>query len=210
MNIPTDIPKRINPEIHDPISKSVVYSFTSNDIVNVSDGYTWYKFPYSENTYWTNFKCSCYNNTKNRSADIDIELVLLTDDGRVSHIEKIHQKENKGWYDTCWPFPSIKTGEDDRVRGFNAGLYFMIKPFYDNTEYSISLLGFKDLFPNVECYLLLSDKDTYKFVFLKYYEKYSRDDSIYKIKNLDESVCNIKDYDYIHKNACGVRLIKRY
>lgn len=201
MNIPTDIPRRINPEIQDPISKSVVYSFTSKDAHISDDGYMMYKFPYSKDTYWTNFKYTCYNTTKNEPAKLDIGIELVTSDGYTYCVQMIHQREDKVWYDTEWPFPSIYTF------GSRAGLYFKVKLPSDKSVYSIniSLLGFMDLFPKVENYLLLSTLDTYQFVF----SKFEQDD----LEGARGSIYNVENYDYIREiivKACGVRLIKRY
>ena len=200
MNIPTDIPKRINPEIQDPISKSVVYSFTAKDVYHSEDGYIMYKFPYSKDTYWTNFKYSCYNTTKNEPARLDIGMELATTDGYTYCVQMLHEREDKVWYDTEWPFPSVYTF------GSQAGIYFKVKPPSDYYTYSIniSLLGFEDLFPKVESYLLLSPLDTYQWVFSKF-EKDNEDAS--------GSIYNVEHYDYIRdivKKACGVRLIARY
>ena len=80
MNIPQEIPKKINPEIQDYISKSVIYTFNTKDIYHDKHGNILYRFPYSNNTYWTNFKYSCYNITKNISELLDLEIILSTND----------------------------------------------------------------------------------------------------------------------------------
>lgn len=199
MNIPIDIPKHINPEIQDPISKSVVYSFSAKDAHHSNDGYIMYKFPYSRDTFWTNFKYTCYNTTKNEPARLEIGMELVTSDGYTYCVQMIHERQDKVWYDTNWPFPSIYTF------GKKAGLYFKVKPPSDNSMYSIniSLLGFMDLFPKVENYLLLSTLDTYQCVF----SKFERDDED------SGSIYNVENYDYIREivnKACGIRLISHY
>jgi hypothetical protein len=201
MNIPTDIPKRINPEIQDPISKSVVYSFTSKDAYYNEEGYIMYKFPYSRNTYWTNFKYSCYNVVTNQPVRVEIGLELETTDGYMYCVQMLHERQDKVWYNTEWPFPSVKTV------GQKAGLYFKVKMPSDNAQYNlaISLLGFEDLFPKVESYLLLSTLDTYQWVF----SKFEYDDPDMSAG----SIYNVEHYDYIRdivKKSCGVRLIARY
>lgn len=201
MDIPTDIPRRINPEIQDPISKSVLYTFSAKDKYRNDDGYLIYKFPYSKNTYWTNFKYTSYNNTTNQYLCLEIGLELVTNDGYTYCVQMLHDRENKKWYDTDWPLPSIKT------LGEKAGIYFKVKPPSNNPLYSItiSLLGFEDLFPKVENYLLLSSLDTYQFVFSNF-EKDNEDSQ-------GGSIYTVEQYDYIRdtiKKACGVRLLKRY
>ena len=200
MNIPIDIPRRINPEIQDPISKSVIYSFTTKDSHIDNVGHIMYQFPYSKNTYWTNFKYSCYNIT-GQPILLEIGLEVETSDGYKYCVQTLEEREDKKWYDTNWPFPSVKTAEN------KAGLYFKVKPPSNEIIYSIniSLLGFMDLFPKVDNYLLLSSLDMYQFIFSKF-ENYN--------PNLSTaSIYNIEHYDYtptIVNNACGIRLIKRY
>jgi hypothetical protein len=199
MNIPIDIPRRINPEIQDPISKSVIYSFTTKDAHHSNDGYIMYKFPYSKDTFWTNFKYTCYNTTKDEPQQLDIGMELVTNDGYTYCVQMLHQRQDKVWYGTDWPFPSVYTF------GSQAGLYFKVKPPSDNSVYTIniSLLGFMDLFPKVESYLLLSTLDTYQWVFSKFVKDDEEQGSIY----------NVENYDYIRNivnKACGIRLITRY
>ena len=199
MNIPTDIPRYINPEIKDPLTKSVVYTFQKQDITIDEEGNLLYKFPYSKDTYWTNFKYSCYDNTHNELRRLDIGIKLVTSNNYEYCIQMIHLREDKVWYDTEWPFPSVHTV------GNTAGLYFKVKVPSDNSKYTIniSLLGFMDLFPKVTNYLLLSKLDTYQFVFAKYEQDDETNGVIY----------NVENYDYIREiidKSCGIRLIKRY
>ena len=199
MNIPIDTPKCINPEIQDPISKSVVYSFTSKDAHHSEDGYLMYKFPYSKDTFWTNFKYSCYNVVTNQLVHLDIGLELETTDGYTYCVQMLHERQDKVWYDTDWPFPSVNTV------GSKAGLYFKVKMPSDNVKYSlaISLLGFMDLFPKVEYYLLLTSLDTYQFVF----SAFEYDDQA------TGSIYNVEHYDYIRNiinKSRGIRLISHY
>ena len=78
MNIPLDFVKDINPSITDPLSKSTVYTFVpgphqcsdSNEVMI-------FKFPYSENTYWTHFKYA----TSLPNIILESELHIVTDDG---------------------------------------------------------------------------------------------------------------------------------
>ena len=200
MNIPTDIPSRINPDIQDPVSKSVIYSFTDKDALAHKQGYLTYMFPYSKDTYWTNFKYSCYNMATNQPVKLEIGIGLDTSDGYNYCVQMIHEREDKVWYDTEWPFPSINV-----IGMRHAGLYFKVKMPSDGAEYkvNISLLGFMDLLPKTQNYLLLSPLDTYQFVFSKF--------------ELDEegrgSIYNVENEDYIRgqqKKSCGVRMIKRY
>jgi hypothetical protein len=202
MNIPTDIPLSINFNFHNPISKSVIYTFTSNDIYLDNENNILYRFPYSKNTYWTNFKYSCYNTTNNQFEELDIGIELRTSDGYKYTIKASEVLKNKEWYNTVWPIPSIYT------YGTDASIDFKIKPLSDNkSTYNIviSLLGFMDLYPNVKNYLLCSSLNTYQFIF----NKIEQDDS----NNMYGSIYNVEHYDYIRdiiNNACIIRLITIY
>jgi hypothetical protein len=201
MDIPIDIPNKINPKIQDYISKSIIYTFDTKDIYHDSCGNIIYKFPYSKDTYWTNFKYSCYNITNNIHELLDIEIILITSDGYEYSIKKNKQFKDNKWYDTEWPIPSINTNIN------RTGIYFKIKEPIDSfTTYNIniSLLGFTDLFPKVTTYLLLSSFDTYQFIFSKFEEN---------LENKYGTIYNVEHNDYIREiisTACGIRLINRY
>jgi hypothetical protein len=196
MDIPTDIPTLINPHIQDYISKSVIYTFSTKDFYLDDEKNILYRFPYSKNTYWTNFKYSCFNITKNQQEHLEIGIELRTSDGYKYTIKSMEDLENKKWYDTVWPIPSIYTV------GTEACIDFKIKPPSDNKSiYNvvISLLGFMDLYPNNNTYLLLSPFDTYQFIF----SKFENGGSIY----------NVEHEDYIRDNintSCIIPMISKY
>jgi len=200
MDIPTEIPNRINSTVQNYVSKSVIYTFDTKDYIIDNEGNILYKFPYSKNTYWTNFKYSCYKCQE----FLDIEIILITHDGYTYNIkESEKQFENKKWYDTEWydtewPLPSIYT------TGSKEGLYFKMKlPINNNIIFSV--LGFIDLYPKVENYILLSPFNTYQFIFYKY------EDDILLEKG--GSIWNVEHSDYIAniiKKACIIKLMKDY
>jgi hypothetical protein len=202
MNIPTDIPRNVNPNFHNPNSKSVIYTFTTKDFYLDNEKNILYRFPYSKNTYWTNFKYTCYNITKNLYEELEIGIELRTTDGYKYTIKASELLKNKEWYDTVWPIPSIYT------YGTEAAIDFKIKPPSDNKSiYNIiiSLVGFMDLYPSVKNYLLCSSLNTYQFVFNKIEEDNSN--------NMYGSIYNVEHYDYIKdiiNNACTIRLITEY
>ena len=199
MNIPIEIPKRVNPNIENPVSKSVVYYFTQNDMHADLDGNMLYRLPYSQDTYWTNFKYSYYGANGQQIDDIEIGLTLHTRDGYKYDITPSEKREGLIWYDTVWPIPSVKTDI--------GGVFIKVKPLIcDNSNYNfkITLLGFMDLFPKTENYLLLSSMDTYQFVFTKYeYEGEQPNGAVYSVENCDY----IRE---IMNKVCGIRLISRY
>lgn len=189
MDIPTEIIQRINPEIKDPVSQSVIYTFNSKSYRYNEDGNMLYKFPYSQDTFWTHFKV-----LNSDGYMLAVEVILITSDGYTYTISQQQLREKGRWYDTTWPFPSINTS-------FEAGVYLKIKPHNIDMNLSIKLLGFMYLFPKVDNYLLLSSLDTYQFVFSKHSEE--NRGVIYNVENY----CYIKD---IINKSCGIRMLNRY
>lgn len=183
----------------DPISKSVVYTPQPEDYKADTDGSILVRFPYSKDTYWTNFRYKCYGPTQEQ---LNIGIVLITTDGCKYSISEPELREQRKWYDTTWPIPSVNTPRQ-------SGVYIWLTPPVDSKKYviTISLLGFMDLFPKVENYLLLSAIDTYQFAFCKYeYEENA-------IPLEDGAIHDVNTYGYPHEimvKAHGVRLIKRY
>jgi hypothetical protein len=205
MNIPTEIPRRINPQITDPVSHSILFQFKNEDAKIDAQNNSFYIFPYSKNTFWTNFKYSCWGINDSIREDLKISIILITSDGYTYEIVPEEEVRQHTWYTTVWPIPSVKTSN-------KAGIYFKIKPFQNkHLKYflRITLLGYLNLFPNANHYLLLSPLDTYQFVFHKNESQVEDDVEMFA----NGTIYNVENYDYIRDiidKACGVRLIKRY
>lgn len=180
MNIPTIL--SINTDIS---NKNVQYNLVPESYIYNND-ILLYKFPHINDTYWTHFK---YHHEKN--IDIEIEIVLFTFDGYEYTVSSNEKRIVQQWYDTIWPIPSISTTEK------HSGIYFKIK---SPSPISITLSGYRDLFPNVKNYLLLTkNNNTYQFVF----SKNDNGGIIYVVEN----------NDYIREiipTSCVVRQIKNY
>ncbi len=187
MDIPTEIPNRINPFVQDYVSKSVIYTFNTKDVCIDKDGSILYRFPYSRDTFWTNFKYSCYNMTTETYERLRFEIILITTDEYEYNIKLLDTYNDKMWYDMDWPIPSVNT------LGSIAGVYFKVRPPINSKHiYNIviSVLGFTDLFPKSEYYLLHSPLDTYQFILSKF-----ENDPEYPTG----SIYNIEHYDYIRE-----------
>jgi len=199
MDTPIDI-KRINPDIQDPVSKSVIYSFSTKDGLIDKDGDILYKFPYSKDTFWTNFRYSCYGVNGSFNKQLHIGIILVTSDGYTYTIADKEERVQEKWLDTVWPIPSVKAKNDGAI-------YFKVKPIGIKDlicEVSIKLLGFMDLFPAVNHYFLLSSFDTYQYEFSKFEEDENHSCG---------SIYNVENYDYIRdliNKSCGIRLLSRY
>ena len=196
--IPTDIPRRINKSMDNPISKSVIYTPTEQQFEYYSDGDILVRFAYSKNTFWTNFKYLSINGSL-----ASISLVIITSD---KHLYTLYDDSDEEfiedkWYNTRWPIPSIKFS--DNV----TGVYLKCRYQTDthialNNTLRISMLGFIDLFPDVNIYHLLSERDISLLVFNKK-DVINNKGTIYK--TID------RYYNHMdNENEYGIRLLSRY
>ena len=152
MDIP--IPIQCDPD-NDPLSKSIIYTFPESSTLIDKEGNTLLRLPYSQNTYWTAFKYMPLNHT----SSLDIELILITNDGYTYTISPINRREIDKWHDTVWAIPSIRVREHS---GIFIRIYGHLEPL---KEFRFNLLGFMDLYPDAENYILMSEFDTYQFIF---------------------------------------------
>jgi hypothetical protein len=144
MNIPLDFVKDINPTITDPLSKSTVYTFVPGSHICNDERELLFKFPYSENTYWTHFKYV----TSLPNTVLEVELSIVTDDGHDQVIVPLESKQSGTWYDTVWPLPSVNTSI--------SAIYLKIKPSNENVDIIVHISGFVDLLPSVQDYIIVS------------------------------------------------------
>ena len=128
MNIPIDFIKNINPNLVDPLSKSTVYTFVPGSHQCNENRELLFKFPYSENTYWTHFKYA----TSLPNTVLDVELLVVTEYGQECVILPLHTRQPSTWHDTIWPLPSINTS--------GGAIYLKIKPPTDKFQRNLSIL----------------------------------------------------------------------
>lgn len=194
MDFPIDIPLRINPHLQDPIAHSVVYSFQNEDALEDPRGYIVYKLPYSPNTFWTNFKYSYYGED---NAQIEIGIELDTSNDYNYNISHTQPRAARVWHDTVWPIPSLNNPLN------NGSVYIKVRvdSAFQRANFRLFLLGFTDLFPQVDHYLLLSASDLYQYVF-----HMNREDGYGTVFNV-ENLVYVQD---IVNDAYGIRLIRRY
>jgi hypothetical protein len=172
---PIDIPLKVNPSFDNPLSKSVIYTFPESSKSVDTQGNLLLRFPYSHNLFWTNFNYYCVGfNT------IDIELILITEDGYTYSISPNTERAPRVWHDTIWVLPSINTGK-------HSGLFLRVKSPADNLKYfRFNLLGFMDLYPDVENYLLMTELKSYQFIFSKYRDENNKEiGTIYNVEHTD-------------------------
>jgi hypothetical protein len=174
---PIEIPLKVNPSFNDPLSKSVIYTFPESSKSDDTEGNILLRFPYSHNTYWTNFNYHCFGFNDN----IIVEIILITEDGYMYSILPITERAPRVWHDINWALPSIKTGE-------YSGLYLRVKANVDTLKcFRFNLLGFMDLYPDVENYLLITPLKSYQFIFSKYRDAENNNEvgTIYNVEHTD-------------------------
>ena len=148
MNIPIDFVKNINPNLTDPLSKSTVFTFVPGSHQCNDANELLFRFPYSENTYWTHFKYA----TSLPNTVLDVELLIIADDGEEHVILPLQARHPSIWHDTIWPLLSVNTSA--------GAIYFKIKPPLTPVDIIIHLSGFVDLLPNFKRYLIVPSANT--------------------------------------------------
>lgn len=170
INFPTVVPAKINPNIHNALQSSIVYTFNNNDAIIDEDGSRLYKLPYSKNTFWTNFKYAVHGIKDTKPVQMAIKLITTANPNNYNYyLLQQEDKQPNTWYDTVWPIPSLKL-----ENGVNSGgIYLKVAIPKDytndiNFEFKISLLGYINLFSEeVQNYILLTQYDTYHIIFCK-------------------------------------------
>ena len=147
MNIPLDFIKDINPNLIDPLSKSTVYTFVPGSHICNEVNELLFKFPYSENTYWTHFKYI----TSIPNTVLHAELLIVTDNGHECVILPLQLLQPSTWHNTVWPLPSVNTSI--------SAIYLKIKPSNENLDIIVHLSGFIDLLPRVDGYIISAASD---------------------------------------------------
>jgi len=148
MNVPIDFVKNINPNLTDPLSKSTVFTFVPGSHQCNDNRELLFRFPYSENTYWTHFKYA----TSLPNTVLDVELLIVADDGEEHVILPLQARHPSTWHDTIWALPSVNTSV--------GAIYFKIKPPLTQVDIILHLSGFVDLLPNFERYIIVPSANT--------------------------------------------------
>lgn len=128
---------------------------------------------------------------------IEIGIELDTSNDYNYNISYIQPREARVWHDTVWPIPSLNNPLN------NGSIYIKVRvdSAFQRANFRLFLLGFTDLFPQVDHYLLLSARDTYQYVFHMNHEDEAG--TIFNVENL----AYVQD---LVNDAYGIRLIRRY
>jgi hypothetical protein len=148
MDIPTRIAAAINPGRDDYITQSVVYTFNKLSAYEATDTHYIFRFPYSANTFWTNYKYVIYSSEKSSLNHLKIGVKVKLQNGDKKIISPSDELEPSKWYNVSqWVIPSVHPNDDNYI-------YFKVSKTTD--EFRISLLGFTNLLPEAPSYTLLA------------------------------------------------------
>jgi hypothetical protein len=151
MDIPTRIAAAIDPDHDEYVARSVVYTFNKLSAYEVTDTHCIFRFPYSANTFWTNYKYVLHSSEKSSLNHLKIGIKVKLQNGEKYTISPSDELEPSRWYSIAhWVIPSVQPNNDNYM-------YFKVSNTPD--EFRISLLGFTDLFPETPSYTLLSHNE---------------------------------------------------
>ena len=165
-----DAIRKINPRIHPP-AYSVIYTFTTEDIVQVLPDSTIYRIPYSEATFWTHVK---YDSVDAHESRCRMEVILAASDESRTSLSPAHIMTPHTWYPMTWPLPSVSTPR-------STGLFLQI--WHDDgpgsVPYSLHIMGFHELYPDAAVYLLIGSAHTCTVAFQRNVVDIPETDTIY-------------------------------
>ena len=143
-SLPLSLPFKIRPDWEDPKRYAVRYTFSKADVVDLTAESVLYRFPPSEQSFWTHFRFS-------GDESLSVDLFLIT-----SNQETVSLTKNKKfcspneWHHTTWPLPSVSVPD-------NEGVFLRVNHAFEPGSTTVfQLIGFIDLFPAHPTYLLLS------------------------------------------------------
>jgi hypothetical protein len=205
MEIPTELALTVNGALQDPLSKSIVYTFTMNQtdkytLVNGNNTYDEDQlsilFPYSNDTFWIQIRAA-YFTESNNDYNLSYMLQITYDNGHVYYVTPELNLHKSTWQPLKFPVPSIKADV--------AAAKLIIKApngFFTNHKNTFRLffLGFEDLYPKSPKYTYISSRNNNPNPWnttLVFDHTNPNTDSIYIINyaDIDNSHCQLRSID---------------
>lgn len=163
MEIPTELAQTINGALQDPLSKSIVYTFT----LNQTDKYTLthgenildedqlsITFPYSPDTFWIQIRSAYYvEDNNNTHYDLCYMLQITYDNGQVYYVTPEINLNKSTWQPLKFSVPSIKSNIDGAKLIIKAPNGFFMN--HKNT-FRLFFLGFQDLYSKSSTYAYIN------------------------------------------------------
>jgi hypothetical protein len=205
MEIPTELALTVNGALQDPLSKSIVYTFTMNQtdkytLVNGNNTYDEDQlsvlFPYSNNTFWIQIRAA-YFTESNNDYNLSYMLQITYDDGHVYYVTPELNLHKSTWQPLKFPVPSIKAGVADAKLIIKAPNGFFTN--HKNT-FRLFFLGFEDLYPKSPKYTYVSSRNNNPNLWdttLVFDHTNPNTDSVYIINyaDIDNSHCQLRSID---------------
>lgn len=164
MDIPTELALTVNGALQDPLSKSIVYTFTLNQTDNYTLTYSnnhhdedqlSIKFPYSNDTFWIQIRPAYFVEDNNTHYNLSYMLQITYDNGHIYYVTPEINLNKSTWQPLKFPVPSIKSNI--------AGAKLIIKApngFFINHKNTFRLffLGFQDLYSKSSTYAYINKR----------------------------------------------------
>jgi hypothetical protein len=154
---------------------TVIYTFTKHNIIESEEGTFLFKFPYEKDVFWTSFRF----NVKGEKRIRKFTTTLITKDNyEYTFGGKFKNMSPNTWHNLKWIIPSININNE------HSGIYIDTPPTnYDTLDrLTIQLLGYKNLLPKNEHYILTSNLG-YEYVLSQYDN--SENGVIYNVEGID-------------------------
>lgn len=205
MEIPTELALTVNPTLQDPLSKSIVYTFTMNqtdkymltfDHDTINQEYLTVLFPYSKDTFWIQIRAA-YFTESNNDYNLCYMLQITYDNGQVYYVTPELNLHKSTWQPLKFPVPSIKAEVADAKLLIKAPNGFFTN--HKNT-FRLFFLGFEGLYPKSPKYTYVTSRNNnpnpWDTTFVFDYTN-PNTDSVYTINyaDLDNSHCQLRSID---------------
>jgi len=153
LTIPTHIATALNSELVMPESYSHIY--LTEDLFPVSLGTKYFKFPYSKNITWTNFRISWIG-----PHSPQVTLTFGKDAGELNLAS--YPLTRQKWQDLYWVLPSHPFPNEDE--GFYLKIDYPELPITSMSYLKLYMLGFENILPYFKNeYIFVDENDNSKF-----------------------------------------------
>lgn len=148
-----------------PQNTLIQYTFAERDVAKSTEEVHAYYMPYSERTFWTDFRVGAFNAIGILQTDnILVQTTLCTSDNETIIVVPWRECPPHKWLSTRWAIPSLSFAE-------GVGVWIEIKDIQPNQPnqsprtYRVELQGFQEMYPHSDQYLLIDENDRRCFLF---------------------------------------------
>ena len=142
-----------------PWNTMIQYTFKDQDDTKNTEEIRAYRIPYSDRTFWTNFRIGAFHaNGILQTDNIVAQIVLRTSDGADIAVIPWKEYPPQRWWSTRWAIPSLSFAE-------GCGVWIEVKTKDSIGLYRVELQGFQEMYPQSDHYVLLDENDRRCFLF---------------------------------------------